>query len=115
MPGQDTNIALTAALEDIAVQPRVQQTIFTNILEPAATPRVTNSSKRLVVLCTQAVVVSNVPTITQEEDNHEAPKPARPSPQSQPPINPEKENPATNTRNRRQIRTLTQEAMLPCI
>ena len=61
---QDKNKAFTAALEELAAQPRAKQKIFTDILEPAATPRVTNYSKRLVVACPRAVVVSNVLTIT---------------------------------------------------
>ena len=56
-PEQDTNKALTAAPEELAAQTRVQQKIFTEISVPTATPRVTNSSKRLVVACPRAGVV----------------------------------------------------------
>ena len=37
-PDQDTNKARTEALQELATQPRVQQTIFTDISKPSATP-----------------------------------------------------------------------------
>ena len=64
-PDQDTNKASTAALKELATQPRVQQTIFTDISKPAAnpaneTPSTNNRSRRKSRTLTQESILASI-------------------------------------------------------
>ena len=58
-PNQGTNKSRTAALQELAAQPRVQQTIFANISKPAETPA--NETP-----ATNTIIRRNSITLTQE-------------------------------------------------
>ena len=121
---QDRNL-LTDAIAALATPPRVQHTVFTQLEEVPPSPRVhnTRTTNELVVEYPRAVVTSedtgntgtSIPTITQEEET----RPRRPQPRTSRPRTISDihlpEAPASNTRSRRQVRTLTQEAMLSCV